>query len=336
MSEPIQIAVIGAGPCGIGVGAAARRADVGCVLFDKGCLTGTLVRYPAGMTFFSTPERLELGGVPFIIPGDKPTRIDALKYYRRVAERFELDVHLYEEVVEVTGERGSFTLRTRRSDGVERTYEARNVVLATGYYDTPNLLEVPGEELPKVSHYYYEGHPYWNQDCLVIGGGNSAVDAALDLYRTGARVTLVHFADDLDRSVKPWVLPDIRNRLEKGEIAARWNTRVVEIRPDRVLLRSAATGEVEELKNDWVFAMTGYLPDFRPLQALGVAVDPKTGIPAHDSETMETNVPGVFIAGVLAAGYNANKIFIENGRDHGPRVVRAVLPSKEEPLLKAR
>lgn len=328
MPEPIEIAVIGAGPCGLGVGAAARRASVQCVLFDKGCLTGTLVRYPARMTFFSTPERLELGGVPFIIAGDKPTRVDALKYYRRVVERLGMDVHQYEEVVDVAAEGEGFMLRTRRRNGIEQRYQARSVVIATGYYDTPNLLDVPGEDLPNVTHYYREGYPYWNQDCLVIGGGNSAVDAALDLYRAGARVRLVHFADALDRGVKPWVLPDIRNRLDKGEIPARWNTRVVEIQPDRVLLRSDQTGDVETLRNDWVFAMTGYVPDFRPLQALGVEVDPTTGIPAHDPDTMETNVPGVFIAGVLAAGYDANKIFIENGREHGPRIVQALRRSR--------
>ncbi|MFW6201773.1 MAG: NAD(P)-binding domain-containing protein, partial [Gemmatimonadota bacterium] len=200
----------------------------------------------------------------------------------------------------------------------------RNVVVATGYFDSPNLMGIPGEDLPKVRHYYREGYPYFDQDCVVIGAGNSAVDAALDLYRSGARVTLVHFGEDLDRGVKPWVLPDIRNRIEKGEIEALWRTRVVEVRPASVVLHDDEGGARREIENDWVFAMTGYTPDPSLLRGLGVTVERETGVPAHDPETMATDVPGVYIAGVLAAGLDANKIFIENGREHGARIVRAV------------
>lgn len=322
--ESFDIAVIGAGPCGLSVGVAARKAGLSCILFDKGCITQAIVNFPLKMTFFSTADRLELGGVPFIVPGDKPARVDALKYYRAVADRFDLDVRQYEEVVDIEGEQDDFVLRTRGRGGEDVAYAARSVVVATGYFDTPNLMDIPGEDLPKVLHYYREGYAYFDQDCVVIGAGNSAVDAALDLYRSGARVTLVHFEDDLDSGVKPWVLPDIRNRLDKGQIEARWRTRVMEVRPGSVVLRDEDTGAVEELDNDWVFAMTGYTPDPKLLRTLGVSIDPETGIPAHDPETMATDVPGVYIAGVIAAGYNANKIFIENGREHGGRIVDAV------------
>src|SRR5512146_2963282 len=321
----VDIAVVGAGPCGLGVGVAARQAGLSCVLFDRGPVTSAITQYPTHMTFFSTSERLELGGVPFISPGDKPTRRDALRYYRRIVEVFDLEVHQYEGVTEVSGCQGSFLVRTLRMDGGTAEYAARHIVVATGYLDTPRLMDIPGEELPKVLHYYKEGAPYFQQDCVVIGAGNSSVDVALDLYRWGANVTLVHFADVLDPGVKPWILPDIENRLKKGEIGVRWRTRVVEVRPRSVVLRHEDTGEKEELRNDWLFAMTGYIPDPTLLQHLGVSINPITGIPTHDPATMESDVPGVFIAGVLAAGYDANKIFIENGREHGPAICQAIL-----------
>jgi thioredoxin reductase (NADPH) len=324
----IELAVVGAGPCGLAVGVAARQAGLSAVLFDKGCLTGTLVNYPVHMTFFSTAERLELGGVPFVSISDKPTRVEALKYYRRIAQHFELEVRQYHEVVAIAGRRGDFRLRVRGPTGGEREERAAHVVIATGYYDTPNRLGIPGEELPHVQHYYREGHGFFDQDCIVIGGGNSAVDVALDLYRSGARVTLVHFLDGVDAGVKPWVRPDIEARLAQGQIAARWRARVVEIQPGAVLVRREGAADAahapERLRGDWVFAMTGYRPDPRLLLELGVAVDAVTGVPAHESATMETDVPGVFIAGVIAAGNDANKIFIENGREHGPRIVAAL------------
>lgn len=319
--DTIDIAVVGAGPCGLGVGIAARRAGLGCTLLDKASVASAISRYPTFMTFFSTAERLEMGGVPFIIAGDKPTRREALRYFQRLVPLFELDVRQYEQVTAVSGHAGCFTLRTRSHTGHEREHRARNVVIATGYFDYPNMLGVPGEDLPKVAHAYREGHPYFAQDCMVVGGGNSAVDAALELYRWGARVTLVHFEAGLDRGVKPWVLPDITNRIANGDIWARWQTRIAEILPDRVILRSTVTGALETLRNDWVIAMTGYTPDPALAHGLGVAFDAETGIPHHDAATMETNVPGVFIAGVIAAGNDANKVFIENGRDHGPRIV---------------
>ena len=319
-----RIAVVGAGPCGLGVGVAARRAGASCVLFEKGCVASSISAYPTFMTFFSTAERLEIGGVPFVTASDKPTRREALRYYQRLAREFELDVRQYEAVVAVEPVEAGFLLWTRAHSGRARELIAEHVVIATGYFDHPNLLGVPGEELPKVAHRYAEGHPFFEQDVVIVGGGNSAVDAALELYRWGARVTLVHFADGLDPGVKPWVRPDIAGRLQNGEIAARWRSRVAEIREDRVVILSEATGERTELPNDWVLAMTGYTPDPALLRGLGVRIDARTGIPEHDPETMATNVPGVYIAGVIAAGNDANKIFIENGRDHGERIVAAV------------
>jgi thioredoxin reductase (NADPH) len=322
MHDVFDIAVVGAGPCGIGVGVAAREADLSCVLFDKESVVSAITRYPTHMTFFSTAEKLELGRVPFISQSDKPTRREALRYYQRIVREFDLDVHQYETVIAVSGLSGRFILETMHMDGSTSAYQARNVVVATGYLDTPCLLGIPGEDHPHVTHYYTEGARFFNEDCVVIGAGNSAVDVALDLFRWGARVTLVHFADKLDPGVKPWILPDISNRINSGEIKARWNARVIEIKRSTVVLATKDT--TEELHADFVFAMTGYKPDPTLLQSLGGEVDPETGIPDYDPATMETNVRGVFVAGVIAAGCNANKIFIENGRDHGPSIVRRV------------
>lgn len=323
-NQPMDLVVVGAGPCGLSAAVAASRTDLGCVVFDKGCVTRSISLYPTYGTFFSTPDRLELGGVPFIIPGDKPTRLDALKYYRRIVQEFDLDVRQYTEVVSIEGERDDFTVRTRRMNGEEGELRARHVLVATGYADSPNRIGVPGEDLPKVSHYYTEAHPYYDQDCVVIGGGNSAVEAALDLYRAGARVTLVHFLEDLDSGVKPWILPDIRNRLERGEVRSRFRQRVVEILPDRVRVRHEESGKIEEIPNDFVFAMTGYCPDPALLRAAGVHVDEETRVPTHDPDTMETDVPGIYVAGVIVGGRRPDKVFIETGRLHGPAAVRHI------------
>ena len=325
MNDRFQLIVIGAGPCGIAVGAAAKKAGASCVLFDRGCVTSSLMSYPYYMTFFSTAVMLEVGDVPFTIPDAKPSRREALAYYRRVVERWEMDVRQYQEVTSVRGREGDFTLETRKADGTEETYHAASVVVATGIFDEPNLLGVPGEDLDRVHHYYHEPYAYHDQDVLVVGAGNSAVESALEMFRNGARVTMVHFLDKIDRGVKPWVVPDITNRLERGEIGVHWNSRVVEIRASSVILRDEATGTDMEIHNDFVVAMTGWRADHTPLRALGVEIDPETGIPTHDKCTMLTNVPGLYIAGVIAAGHNANKIFIENGREHGELIVSDVL-----------
>lgn len=319
-----EIAVVGAGPCGIAVGAAAQQAGLSCLLFDKGCVAQSLIGYPHYMTFFSTAEKLEVAGVPFTIVSQKPSRREAIAYYQRVVRYYGLNVRQYEEVLEVTGEAGRFELETLKADGSRHRVHAGAVVVATGSFHEPNYLGVPGEDLPKVHHYYREPYPYFDQDVLVVGGGNSAVETALELFRSGARVSLVHFLDKVDRGVKPWVLPDINNRLERGEIAVFWRSRVSRVTAGAVEIRHEDTGEVTRLKNDFVLAMTGWRSDPRLLRELGVRIDPDTGIPAHDPTTMETERPGIFVAGVLAAGNDANKIFIENGKHHGGLIVQAL------------
>ncbi len=331
MKEPeeIEILVVGAGPCGLAVAIAAREHGLGCVVFDRGAVTQAMMEHPTYTTYFSGPEKLEIGGVPFTTAGDKPTRREALRYYRRVTAFHQIQVRQYEEVAEIGGRAGEFRVRTV-SRGEERVYLARNVVIATGYYDTPRRLGVPGEELPKVSYYFREPYPYFDQDLVVVGGGNSAADAALTCWREGARVTLVHLFDELDRGVKPWVKPDIENRLAEGSIPVLWRHRVAEILPNEVIVESLDDGARRSLPNDWVLAMIGYIPDAAFLRALGVTVDEVTGIPGFDPGTMETDVEGVFIAGVLAAGYDANKIFIENGKLHGPLIARAIAARRQQ------
>jgi thioredoxin reductase (NADPH) len=318
--ESTDLLVIGAGPIGIAVGIAARQAGVPCVLLDRRTIVSTIERYPLGMTFFSTPERIEIGGVPFIASHEKPTRKDGLLYYRRVAEYYELDIRPGHEVVEVARGDGGFTAHVRRPHD-ETTYRARAVVFATGYFDNPNYLGIPGEDLPHVSHYFTEGHPYWRRRVVVIGAGNSSVDAALECWRAGASVTLVHFGEGFDRTVKAWVLPDITNRVKEGSIGVRWQSRVRAITPTEVEIASDASGSVECLPTDAVLAMTGYHADTSLLQALGVPVDPLTGIAAHDERTMETSVPACYLAGVIASGNDANRLFIENSRVHGELIV---------------
>ena len=324
-----EMLVIGAGPCGMAVGAAAMRAGVDCILLDKGPIVSSIERYPIGMTFFSTADRLEVEDVPFVVERDKPTRSEALKYYRRVASHFDLDVRQYETVKSVVRSNGSFRVNARHLSGATRSYRADAVVVATGYFDTPNLLEVPGEDLPKVTHYFRDPHLYFNQDVLVVGGGNSAVEAALTTWRAGARVTLVHLFDGFDRGVKPWVLPDIQNRVETADIRVLWKHRVERIDPASVLLRDLNDGHEICLANDFVLAMTGFRPDPELLRGLDVPVDDETGIPRHDPASMETEVPGVYIAGVLAAGFDANRIFIENGREHGARIVQRFVEDRK-------
>jgi thioredoxin reductase (NADPH) len=319
--ESTDILVIGAGPIGIAVGIAARQAGVPCLLLDRRTIVSTIERYPLGMTFFSTPERIEIGGVPFIASHEKPTRKDGLLYYRRVAEHYNLDVRPGQEVLEVTRSDGGFVAQVRRPHD-ETTYRARAVVFATGYFDNPNYLGIPGEELPHVSHYFTEGHPYWHRRVVVIGAGNSSVDAALECWRAGATVTLVHFGEGFDRTVKAWVLPDITNRVKEGSIAVRWHSRVRAITPTEVEIVSDTTGAVECLPTDAVLAMTGYHADTSLLERLGVPVDPATGIATHDERTMETSVPGCYLAGVMASGNDANRLFIENSRVHGELILR--------------
>jgi thioredoxin reductase (NADPH) len=319
-----DIAVIGAGPCGIAVGVAAAQAGLSCVLFDRGAITQAMMDHPTYVTYFSGPEKLEIADIPFTTSGDKPTRREALRYYRKVAAYFGLRVRQYTEVAAVEREGDGFTLCTRTRDGVDDAFRARAVVVATGYYDNPRRLDVPGAELGKVVYYFDEPYRYWDQDVIVVGGGNSAADAALLCWREGARVTLVHLFDQLDRGVKPWVRPDIDNRIAEGAIPALWRSRLVEIRPREVVVEHVETGERRAMPNDWILAMTGYEPDPSWLRELGIDIHPVTAVPSHDPRTMETNVPGLYVAGVIVSGHDANKIFIENGKLHGPLIAASV------------
>jgi thioredoxin reductase (NADPH) len=329
--ESTDLLVVGAGPCGLAVGVAAHQAGLGCILLDRRTVVSTIERYPLNMTFFSTPEKIEIGDVPFITSNEKPTRRDGLLYYRRVAEHFGLDARPGEAVTSVARlpDQGFRVEVRRRHDAT--IYHADNLVFATGYYDWPNPLRVPGEELPHVSHYFTEGHRHWHQNVVVIGGGNSAVDAALECWRAGARVILVHLEEGFDRVVKPWVLPDITNRVREGSVVPRWKSRVVAITPESVLIEPVGGGRRETLPADAVLAMTGYHANTDLLASLGVPVDRATGIPAHDEATMMTPIRGCYLAGVMASGNDANRLFIENARGHGELIVRDVVQRRGEP-----
>ncbi|MCC6318819.1 MAG: YpdA family putative bacillithiol disulfide reductase [Gemmatimonadaceae bacterium] len=317
--EAYDVVVVGAGPCGLATAIALGRAGFTTVVFDGGCVVNAITQYPTHATFFSTAEKLSLGGLPFVISEPKPTRRDALAYYRAVVTYFDLVVRQYERVTAIEGQAPVFTISTERR-GVVRQVRARAVVVATGYWGSPNLLRVPGEDLPHVSHAYREGHHAFQQRVVVVGGGNSAAEAALDLWRSGARVTLSHFGPTFDKRIKPWVVPDLTNRIAEGSIAACWNARVTAIDAEAVHVRDV-DGAAHRLGADHVYLLTGYAPNVDLLRAVGVPIDPVTGIPAHEPTTLETTVPGLFVAGVVIAGFDANKVFIENGRHHGDRIV---------------
>jgi thioredoxin reductase (NADPH) len=325
MTETTDVLVIGAGPCGLAAAIAAKQAGLASVVLDRRTVVSTIDRYPLAMTFFSTPERIEIGGIPFIASHEKPTRQDGLIYYRRVADHYALDVRPGEEVVDVAREAdGGFRVQVVRAHD-RKEYRAANLVFATGYFDNPNFLRIPGEDLPHVHHYFLEGHPYWHQRVIVIGAGNSSVDAALECWRAGATVTLIHFGDGFDRTVKAWVLPDITNRVKQGSIGVRWHSRVRAITPTDVEVVSDVTGAVERIPADAVLAMTGYHADTSLLRQLGVPVDDATGVPAHDERTMGTPVEGIYLAGVIASVNDANRLFIENARGHGELIVQDIV-----------
>ena len=324
MNPPYDVICIGAGPTGLASAIEAKRAGLRPLVIDKGVLCNSIYHYPVNMVFFTTPELLEIGDLPFVSAAEKPTRVEALKYYRKCVEHYELELRLGEAVTQVEGSDGNFRVHTLSTELVPRNnvYSARKLIVATGYYDLPNRLGVPGEDLPHVSHYYTEPHPYWRRDVVVIGGRNSAAEAALDLYRTGARVTLVHRRAELGPTIKYWVRPDIENRIKAGQVKALFNTHVVRIEPEFVLVKGPE-GE-KQVPAVEVFALTGYHPDFEFLRQLGVKLDPQTNKPALDPQTLESNVPGIYLAGVIIGGIHTSEIFIENGRFHGKQIIAAL------------
>lgn len=313
-----DVIVIGAGPTGLACAIEAQRAGLKVISIDKGCVVNSLFNYPANMIFFTTPELLEIGDLPFSSANPKPNRLEALEYYRKAAEHYKLDLRQYQRVETVVGEDNNFHITTCDRLGRVFDYACRKVIVAIGYYDRANLLKVPGEDLPKVFHYYREPHPYYDNDVIVVGGKNSAAISALDLWRHGARVTLVHRGPKMHSHVKYWILPDIENRIKNGEIGAYFSSTVREIAPSHIVLNTPE-GEVT-LPNDFVFALTGYHPDYEFLRSMGIELSADQCRPVCDPITLESNVSGIYVAGVIVAGSRTNEIFIENGRFHGQQI----------------
>ncbi|HZG60304.1 MAG TPA: YpdA family putative bacillithiol disulfide reductase [Anoxybacillus sp.] len=319
-----KIIIVGGGPCGLAAAIALQDVGYKPLVIEKGNIVNAIYHYPTHQTFFSTSDRLEIGGVPFITENRKPKRNQALAYYREVVTRKQIRVNTFEKVEAVEKQINDTFIVTTTKD----KYEADYVIIATGYYDNPNYMNVPGEDLPKVTHYFKEGHPYYNTDCVVIGGKNSSVDAALELVKAGARVTVLYRGSEYSPSIKPWVLPEFDSLVRRGVIKMEFNAHVKEITEDAVIY--TVGDEVKTIKNDFVFAMTGYHPDHEFLKKMGVSIDAETGRPLYNPDTMETNVEGIFIAGVIAAGNDANEIFIENGRFHGEQIAACIVEHEKK------
>ena len=322
--ESVNAIVVGGGPCGLATAIALQNIGVSSIIIEKGNVVEAIYKYPTHQTFFSTSEKLAIGDVPFIIEGRKPKRNQALVYYREVAKMKKLQVHRYETVERVEKQKDSFVVYTSKS-----TYKTANVIIATGYYDHPNLLGIPGEELPKVSHYFKEGHPYFDTDVVVIGGKNSSIDAALELHKAGARVTVVYRGSEYSSSIKPWILPEFEGLVRSGEINMLFDSHVEVITHEEVRIRQHEN--MVDIKNDFVFAMIGYHPDHNFLKNMGVQIDDLSGRPLINESTMESNIENLYIAGVLAAGNNANEIFIENGRFHGELIANSIMQKEKLP-----
>ncbi len=317
--KKFDIVIVGGGPIGLACGIEAQKAGFSYVILEKGCLVNSLYNYPVNMTFFSTSLKLEIGNVPFMSVNPKPTRMEALEYYRRVSEHWKLNLNLFEEVRDVHQAEGKYKIETQK-----QTYLATYVVVATGFYDIPKLMNVPGEELRKVTHYYNDPHFYVNQNVVVVGANNSAVDAALETWRKGANVTLVVRGGEIGKRVKYWVKPDIENRIKEGSIAAHFNSEIKEIRASEVVL-TTPSGEIT-LPNDWVIAMTGYQPNLPFLQKMGIKLAADEIMqPRYDCETQETNLNNVFLAGVVCGGMNTHSLFIENSRVHAEQILQEIL-----------
>ncbi|WP_147533810.1 YpdA family putative bacillithiol disulfide reductase [Bacillus marasmi] len=318
-----DVIIIGAGPCGLATAISLKEIGMNPLIIEKGNVVNSIYHYPTHQTFFSTSEKLEVGDVPFITEDYKPRRNQALVYYREVVNRKQLRINAYERVQTIAKDENHFVVVTDK-----REYLASYVVVATGYYDHPNYMNVPGEDLPKVFHYFKEAHPYFDKDVIVVGGKNSSVDAAIELVKAGARVTVIYRGREYSSSIKPWILPEFDSLIRHGKITMEFNSHIKEITQDKVIYTKA--GEEKAVSNDFVFAMTGYHPDHHFLEKIGITIEHETGRPTFNAETMETNVPGVFIAGVIAAGNNANEIFIENGRFHGGQIADAILAKRNE------
>lgn len=317
-AEVLDALVVGAGPTGLACAIEIGKRGLKARVIEKGCLVNSLYHYPTNLVFFTTPELLEIGDIPMTSVRDKPTRTEALKYYRRVTSHYGLDVRQYESVEAIDGEDGDFRVRSKRAGGRETVHRARKVILATGYYDVPSKMGIPGEDLDKVLHYYEDPHPFFDQDVLVIGGRNSAAIYALECYRAGARVTLVHRGEKMSDKIKYWILPDINNRIKNDEIRGYFQSQVTAIERDTVTVRTPE-GE-KTFANDWVLAMTGYEPDLKFLSRAGVDLNPETERPEVNAETLESARPGLYLAGVVVAGMHTSEIFIENGRFHGGKI----------------
>lgn len=313
-----EVIIIGAGPCGLAAAIALKEIGINPLVIEKGNVVNALYHYPTHQTFFSTSEKLEIGDVPFITEEYKPRRNQALVYYREVVVRKQLRINAFELVQSIAKTDEYFFIQTDK-----QAYSARYVVIATGYYDHPNYLNVPGEDLPKVFHYFKEAHPYFDKDVVVVGGKNSSVDAAIELVKAGARVTVIYRGHEFSPSIKPWILPEFESLIRHGKISMEFNSHIEKITDKQVVYTKA--GEEITINNDFVFAMTGYHPDHHFLKKIGIEIDEESGRPSFEPNTMETNVPGAFIAGVIAAGNNANEIFIENGRFHGELIADAIL-----------
>ncbi|WP_202171318.1 YpdA family putative bacillithiol disulfide reductase [Bacillus sp. USDA818B3_A] len=313
-----DVIIVGGGPCGLAAAIALQEAGKKPLIIEKGNVVNSIYHYPTHQTFFSTSEKLEIGGFPFVTDSYKPKRNQALVYYREVAKRKQLRINAFETVLEVSKENSIFQVKTDKD-----TYQTQYVVIATGYYDHPNYMNVPGEDLSKVFHYFKEAHPYFDKDVCVIGGKNSSVDAAIELVKAGARVTVLYRGKEYSSSIKPWILPEFESLVKNGTIIMEFQAEVKEITPEHVIY--SKEGEQKTIKNDFVFAMTGYHPDHKFLVKMGVGIDEETGRPIYNFDTMETNINGIYIAGVIAAGNNANEIFIENGRFHGGQIAQSIL-----------
>lgn len=320
----LDLLIIGAGPIGLNCGIEAQKAGLSYLIMEKGVLVNSLYNFPTNMTFFSTSNLLEIGEVPFISHTDKPTRKEALEYFRRVYESWNLNVHFFEKVEGLQKQDAIFHIKTSKGN-----YRARNITIASGFYDHARSLDIKGEDLPKVKHYYHEPHPYINQKLLIVGGGNSACDVALETYYKGAEVTMVIRKDKIKPSVKYWIRPNIINRIKEGSIRAFFNSTVEEILPNEVILNTP-DGSVR-LENDFVLAMTGYLPDYSFFKKIGLSIDDDASkTPTHNEETLETNISGLYLAGVVAAGRNTSKYFIENTRVHAAVIAQHIVQKKSK------